>query len=92
MSQKRVEALWLLQACNRQSAYCIPLYDSLGEDAIEYIIDHASCSIIFVASLKFPGLVEALPRVKHLVKTVVCWGPSDQISTQVCMFAPGYMD
>lgn len=71
-----------LQACNRQSAYCVPLYDSLGEDAIEYIVDHASCSIIFVASLKFPGLIGALPRLKHLVKTVVYWGQSDQISVQ----------
>lgn len=71
-----------LQACNRQSAYCVPLYDSLGEDAIEYIIGHASCSVVFVSSLKFPGLVEALPRLKHLVNTVVYWGAPDQISTQ----------
>ena len=74
-----------MQACNRQSAYCVPLYDSLGEDAIEYIIGHASCSVVFVASLKFPGLVEALPRLKHLVNTVVYWGAPDQISTQVCL-------
>ncbi|KAL3163225.1 hypothetical protein ABBQ32_009626 [Trebouxia sp. C0010 RCD-2024] len=71
-----------LQACNRQSTYCVPLYDSLGEDAIEYIVDHASCSIVFVSTLKFPGLVEALPRLKHTVKTVVYWGPPDQISVQ----------
>ena len=76
------------QACNRQSAYCVPLYDSLGEDAIEYIVDHASCSIIFVASLKFPGLIGALPRLKHLVKTVVYWGQSDQISVQVPVLNP----
>ncbi len=74
-----------MQACNRQSAYCVPLYDSLGEDAIEYIIAHASCSVVFVASLKFPGLVEPLPRLKHLLKTVVYWGVPDQISTQVCL-------
>lgn len=72
-----------MQACNRQSAYCVPLYDSLGEDAIEYIVDHASCSIVFVAALKFPGLVEALPKLKHTVKTVVYWGAPDQISVQV---------
>ena len=72
-----------MQACNRQSIYCVPLYDSLGEDAIEYIVDHASCSIVFVSALKFPGLVEALPRLKHTVKTVVYWGQPDQISIQV---------
>lgn len=30
-----------MQACNRQSAWCIPLYDTLGENAIEYIVNHA---------------------------------------------------
>ena len=72
-----------MQACNRQSTYCVPLYDSLGEDAIEYIVDHASCSIVFVSALKFPGLVEALPRLKHTVKTIVYWGAPDQIAIQV---------
>lgn len=80
----RLAHLLFMQACNRQSAYCVPLYDSLGEDAIEYIVDHASCSIVFVSTLKFPGLVEALPRLKHTVKTVVYWGLPDQISIQVC--------
>ncbi len=31
----------LPQACNRQSVYCVPLYDTLGENAIEYIINHS---------------------------------------------------
>ena len=73
----------VMQACNRQGAYCVPLYDSLGEDAIEYIVGHASCYIVFVASLKFPGFVEALPRLTHVVKTVVVWDTPDQISIQV---------
>lgn len=34
---------WMIsmQACNRMSIYCVPLYDSLGEHAIEYIINHS---------------------------------------------------
>ena len=82
-----------MQACNRQGAYCVPLYDSLGEDAIEYIVGHASCYIVFVASLKFPGLVEALPRLTHVVKTVVVWDTPDQISVQVfCCLSHPYME
>ena len=72
-----------MQACNRQSAQCVPLYDSLGEDAIRYIIDHASCKIVFVSALKFPGLVEALPQLKNLVHTVVFWGEADQLAIEV---------
>ncbi len=29
------------QACNRMSMQCVPLYDSLGENAIEYIVNHS---------------------------------------------------
>lgn len=29
------------QACSRQTVYCVPLYDTLGENAIEYIIAHS---------------------------------------------------
>jgi len=34
---------WMLamQACNRMTIYCVPLYDSLGESAIDYIISHS---------------------------------------------------
>ena len=63
---------------------CVPLYDSLGENAIEYIVNHASCSIVFVSCERFAGLLEALPKVKHVVKTVVYWGSSHEVSTKVC--------
>lgn len=29
------------QACNRMSYQCVPLYDTLGENAVEYIINHS---------------------------------------------------
>lgn len=31
----------LLQACNRQTVYCVPLYDTLGNDTVQYILDHS---------------------------------------------------
>lgn len=72
-----------LQACARQSAQCVPLYDSLGEDAIGYIVEHASCNIVFTSALKFSALVDALPKLKNLVHTVVFWGEADQLSVEV---------
>ncbi|KAK9817123.1 hypothetical protein WJX72_009841 [[Myrmecia] bisecta] len=67
---------WMLamQACNRQSVYCVPLYDSLGENAIEYIVHHSEATIVFVSTAKFGQLVQALPAIKDRVKTVVFWG------------------
>ena len=30
------EWMFAMQACNRQAFVCVPLYDTLGEDAVEY--------------------------------------------------------
>jgi long-chain acyl-CoA synthetase len=67
---------WMIsmQACNRMSVYCIPLYDSLGENAIEFIINHSESSLVFVQASNLPELIKALPKVKNLVKNVVYWG------------------
>merc|ERR1711959_387125 len=45
---------WFLamQACNRVNAACVPLYDTLGENAVEYILNHAECKTVFVSSAK----------------------------------------
>lgn len=70
---------WMLsmQACNRQGFYCVPLYDSLGESAVEYIIKHAEVSAVVVQGSKLPELLKALPAVRDLVHTVVYWGKAD---------------
>ncbi|KAK9806148.1 hypothetical protein WJX72_003254 [[Myrmecia] bisecta] len=72
------EWMLVLQACNRSTTYCVPLYDSLGEDAIEYIVNHSEASIVFTSSQKFPLLLKAIPTIKKTVKTVVYFGePAD---------------
>jgi long-subunit acyl-CoA synthetase (AMP-forming) len=72
-----------VQACNRQGLWCVPLYDTLGEDAVEYIIRHADVPIVFTAGDKFPGLVRALEPVKNVVKAVVVWGKIDPNAKKV---------
>lgn len=70
---------WMIamQGCNRMNLYCIPLYDSLGENAIEFIINHSEASIVFSQFDKLKELGKALPKVNSLVKTVVYWGNGD---------------
>ncbi|KAL0426112.1 UNVERIFIED_CONTAM: Long chain acyl-CoA synthetase 4 [Sesamum radiatum] len=41
-----------MQACNAHGLYCVPLYDTLGAGAVEYIICHAEVSIAFVEESK----------------------------------------
>ena len=71
------------QACNRQSIYCVPLYDSLGENALEFILTHAEVTFCFVQGEKLGALSKALAKVNGLVKTVVYWGSPDNAALEV---------
>jgi len=43
---------------------CVPLYDSLGENVVEYTLDDAECSGIFVHVSKLDNLKGSLPKLK----------------------------
>ena len=62
-----------MQACNRMSNHCVPLYDSLGENAIEYIVDHAECTCVFLSSDKFPQFVKVGRTVCLVLKHICCF-------------------
>lgn len=72
-----------MQACNRQSAYCVPLYDTLGSDAVRYIINHAEVTIVFADALKMPALIQPLKETKGQVIAVVYWGEPDTLAKVV---------
>lgn len=63
----------LLQAMNRQNMCCVPLYDTLGEDAVEYIIRHSEAKAAVADASKLPVLAKALAKV-NLPCGVVYWG------------------
>jgi hypothetical protein len=52
------------QACNRMSYECVPLYDSLGETAIEFIMRHSEMAAVFVAGPKAGKLAQALQELQ----------------------------
>jgi len=64
---------WMIsmQACNRMGYTCVPLYDTLGANAIEYIMNHAEVKVAFVNAEKLKTFLGA--NSKDL-KTVVYWG------------------
>ncbi|CAM8927464.1 unnamed protein product [Rhodiola kirilowii] len=60
-----------MQACNAHSLICVPLYDTLGPGAVNFIIDHAEIDYVFVQDKKLkqilsPDCVSA-QRLKALV-------------------------
>ncbi|KAI8110231.1 hypothetical protein M9435_001910 [Picochlorum sp. BPE23] len=76
------EWMMAMQACNRMNLYCVPLYDTLGENAIDYIVAHSESSLLFSQSSKLSMLAKALPAVTPQVTTVVYWGEKDAQVTE----------
>ena len=63
---------WMLVdlACHAQSIVPVPLYDTLGPEAVEYIVKHAELSGIACSAKVFPTLALCLPQCPS-VKLVV---------------------
>ncbi|KAG8661911.1 long chain acyl-CoA synthetase 4 isoform X2 [Manihot esculenta] len=63
-----------MEACNAHGLFCVPLYDTLGVGAVEYIICHAEVSIAFVEEKKIPELLKTFPNSTKYMKTIVSFG------------------
>lgn len=63
-----------MEACNGHSVCCVPLYDTLGANAVEFIIRHAEVQIAFVQESKLPELLKSLPNCVTYLKTIVSFG------------------
>ena len=65
------------------SYQCVPLYDSLGENAIEYIINHSESVLAFVDTTKLPMFAKAVTGMGDRLRHVVYWGAGDEAAIQV---------
>ncbi|KAG5022880.1 hypothetical protein JHK82_018780 [Glycine max] len=61
-------------ACNSCAASYVPLYDTLGPNAVEFIINHAEVSIAFVQEKKIPSILSCLAQCSSNLKTIVSFG------------------
>ncbi|XP_062188440.1 probable CoA ligase CCL6 [Phragmites australis] len=50
------EWVMAMQACNSRGICYVPLYDTLGPNAVEFILDHAEISIAFVQESKIKSV------------------------------------
>jgi long-chain acyl-CoA synthetase len=81
-----------LQACNRMSYECVPLYDTLGENAVEFIINHSEAVITIVDGRKLGSLAGAVKGINTAqFKNVVYWGAEDAAAVQVRALAGVHM-
>ncbi|ONK69932.1 uncharacterized protein A4U43_C05F28360 [Asparagus officinalis] len=69
-----------MEACNALGAYCVPLYDTLGAGAIEFVICHAEVQIVFVEEKKIGEVLKTFPNSTKFLKTIVSFGkvPAEQ--------------
>lgn len=68
------EWIMAMEACNSQSITYVPLYDTLGANAVEFIINHAEVSIAFVQESKLPAILTCLSKCASNLKTIVSFG------------------
>ncbi|XP_074573623.1 long chain acyl-CoA synthetase 4-like [Curcuma longa] len=73
---------WIIsmEACNAHGIYCVPLYDTLGAGAVEFILCHAEVQIAFIEEKKIPEVLKTLHVSSKFLKTLVSFGKvtSDQ--------------
>ncbi|KAG8375103.1 hypothetical protein BUALT_Bualt10G0065500 [Buddleja alternifolia] len=69
-------AEWIMsmEACNAHGLFCVPLYDTLGAGAIEFIICHAEVELAFVEEKKISELLKTFPGAAKYLRTIVSFG------------------
>ncbi|XP_065857679.1 probable CoA ligase CCL6 [Euphorbia lathyris] len=68
------EWITAMEACNSQAITYVPLYDTLGPNAVEFIINHAEVSLAFVQESKLSSILACLPNCNSYLKTIVSFG------------------
>ncbi|EEH37634.1 long-chain-fatty-acid-CoA ligase [Paracoccidioides lutzii Pb01] len=63
-------------ACMSQSLYTVSLYETLGADATQYIIDNAELTCVVTSLPHIATLIELKPQLPSL-KLIVCLDPLD---------------
>ncbi|PRQ45147.1 putative long-chain-fatty-acid--CoA ligase [Rosa chinensis] len=66
---------WIMamEACNAHSLTCVPLYDTLGPGAVNFIIDHAEVDFVFVQDKKVKELLSPDCTSTQRLKVMVCF-------------------
>lgn len=80
------EWMMTVQALNRMNGVCVPLYDTLGEQAVEYVLTHASIKLIMAQASKLPVIARLLGNggAKGVVTAgIVYWGDAPQDALQL---------
>ncbi|KAJ9525357.1 hypothetical protein QJQ45_003248 [Haematococcus lacustris] len=75
-----VEWMVALQGINRMNGCCVPLYDTLGDSAVQYVVKHSEAKMVLAQGSKLPLVVKAVAGLgaAQLSAGVVYWGEGPQ--------------
>lgn len=60
-----------MEACNGYNIICVPLYDTLGVGAIDYIIEHAQIDVAFVQDKKVKQILSSECRAVRRLRSII---------------------
>eukprot|EP01006_Ploeotia_vitrea_P032581 TRINITY_DN64771_c0_g2_i1.p1 TRINITY_DN64771_c0_g2~~TRINITY_DN64771_c0_g2_i1.p1 ORF type:complete len:721 (-),score=443.10 TRINITY_DN64771_c0_g2_i1:559-2721(-) len=70
-SANRAEWVITALACYSQKLVVVSLYDTLGADAVEYILNHAECKVALFSHAKLPILLKCINKIEKLQHCVM---------------------
>ncbi|XP_013634888.1 PREDICTED: long chain acyl-CoA synthetase 1-like [Brassica oleracea var. oleracea] len=64
---------WIIamEACAAHTLISVPLYDTLGPGAVDYIVDHAEVDFVFVQNTKIKGVLDPDCKSAKRLKAIV---------------------
>lgn len=69
-SENRPEWVHTSFGCYSQAMRVVALYATLGEEAVEYIVNHAGIKVIFVSKDNLPQLLKTLPKMQQVTHII----------------------
>jgi long-subunit acyl-CoA synthetase (AMP-forming) len=79
-------------ACGSYSYISVPLYDTLGADAVKYIINHAEITALFCTPDKLQNLLPQLSELPSVRLIVVRFPPPTLCKVALSMCGSGIVD
>jgi long-chain acyl-CoA synthetase len=71
LSANNVQWMLGIRASDMLAASVVPMYDTLGESAVEYIINHSGLTVALIEPAKLPAFAAIAPAVASQVTTIV---------------------
>lgn len=74
-----------MYACNGQGIVIVPIYDTLGEDIVEYVCGHAGVKVVLVSEGNAVKLGKAMAKCEGVQGVVVIEGHGEVVAGDTCM-------